>query len=105
MAQQTYTPSGRGPELIGVFAFFMGLTTLTFALRVYVRTTLVKALGPDDWTAALGWLLFTFHGAFAIAGAYHGTGQHANLIRPKTEIPIGLKVCTMTRYSQWHFDY
>lgn len=93
MAQEQYKPSGRGPELIAVFAFFMGLTTVTFALRVYVRTRLVKAFGPDDWTAALGWLLFIFHGGFAIAGAYHGTGQHADLIQPQTELPVGLKVC------------
>ena len=103
MSQQTYTPSGRGPELIGVFAFFMGLTTLTFALRVYVRTNLVKAFGLDDWTAAFGWLLFTFHGAFGTAGAYHGTGQHANLIRPHTELPIGLKVRNTIPFPQGNF--
>jgi hypothetical protein len=99
MAQEVYIPSGRGPELIAVFAFFMGLTTITFALRVYVRTRMVKAFGLDDWTAALGWLLFTFHGAFAIAGAYHGTGQHANLIQPPTEPPIALKVWTTLPFS------
>lgn len=92
MAQDTYTPSGRGPELIAVFAFFMGLTTLTFALRVYVRTRLVSIFGADDWAAAIGWLLFNIHATFAIAGAYHGTGQHANLIQPPTELPIGLMV-------------
>lgn len=93
MAQDTYTPSGRGPELIAVFAFFMGLTTVTFALRVYVRTRLVSAFGLDDWVAAVGWILFLLHGAFAIAGAYHGSGQHADLIQPPTELPIGLMVC------------
>ena len=86
-----YTPSGRGPELISVFAAFLALTTVIVALRVYVRAKLVKNFGADDWTAVIGWLLFVFHASFAIAGAYHGTGQHANLIPPQ-ELPIGLKV-------------
>lgn len=101
MAQQTYTPSGRGPEVIGVFAFFIGLTTLTFALRVYVRTSLVKKFGPEDWTAALGWLLFIIHSAFAIAGVYHGSGQHMNLIQPPTEMPIALMVRNIVPFPLW----
>lgn len=93
MAQEKYTPSGRGPQLIAVFAFFMSLTTVVLALRVYVRARIVKAFGLDDWFATLGWLFFFAHGCFAIAGAYHGTGQHADLIKPASDIPIGLKVC------------
>jgi hypothetical protein len=38
-------------------------------------------------------ICFAFFCAFAISGVYHGTGQHANVINPPTEIPIGLKVC------------
>lgn len=92
MAEEKYTPSGRGPQVIAVFAFFMSISTVTFVLRVYVRTRIVKAFGLDDWFAALGWLFFVIHGGFAIAGAYHGTGQHTNLIKPASNIPIALKV-------------
>lgn len=91
MAQEHYSPSGRGPELIAVYAFFCTLATITFALRVYVRSRLVKDFGLDDWTAALGWLLFNLYSGFAIAAAWHGTGQHANAL-PPTVLPIGLKV-------------
>lgn len=87
-----YTPSGRGPELISVFVVFMVLSTVITALRVYVRTSMVKCFGWDDWLSITGWLLFTLHGGFAIAGAFHGTGQHVNLIHPQSEIPVALKV-------------
>lgn len=102
MAQEKYTPSGRGPELIAVFAFFMALTTVTLLLRVYVRTRLVKAFGLDDWFAAAGWLLFFIHGSFAIAGAYHGTGQHTSLIKPQSDIAIGLRVRSTCSFFAMH---
>lgn len=85
-----YQPSGRGPQVLGIYAFFVALTSLTMILRVYARVYLVKIFGLDDWTAIVGWALFIAHAGFAIAGTYHGTGQHTNLIPPE-DLPIGLR--------------
>ncbi|TVY36805.1 hypothetical protein LOCC1_G005986 [Lachnellula occidentalis] len=71
-----YKPQGRGPELIGVTGFLMALSSVTTLLRCYSRAVLVKSFGADD--------------CFAIAGCYHGTGQHSDLI-PPAELPVGLK--------------
>lgn len=50
-----------------------------------------KQFGLDDWFAIIAWVLFACHASFAIAGVYHGTGQHAWNIRPQKEIVQGLK--------------
>ena len=55
-AMADYTPSGRGPQLIAVYSFFLALTTVTIALRVYVRSFLVNGFGLDDWSAIIGWV-------------------------------------------------
>ena len=54
-----YVPSGRGPELIGVYSMFVALTTIFVAIRVYVRTRLVKSVGADDYTSVASWVSLT----------------------------------------------
>lgn len=95
MEETYYRPSGRGPQLIAVYIFFQALTTITVALRVYVRAFMVKNFGADDWIMILGWAIFLVFTSSAITGAFHGTGQHAELIQPAWNLPIGLKVCLM----------
>lgn len=92
MEEQKYSPSGRGPQLIAVYIFFQIITTITVALRTYVRAIMVKNFGFDDWSMLIGWAIFMVFASFAITGAYHGTGQHAELILPAWNLPIGLKV-------------
>ena len=52
----TITPAGRGPQLIAPYSFFVGLTTITLALRLYCRAYVQKAFGWDDYSAALAWV-------------------------------------------------
>ena len=87
-----YTPSGRGPQLIGVYVTFQVLTTIFVALRIYVRAVMVKSVGMDDWSMLMGWICFLVFTSFAITGAFHGTGQHAELILPAWNLPVGLMV-------------
>lgn len=91
-AEPIYVPSGRGPELIAVYSFFAALTTIVITLRCYVRVFMVRSFGADDWAMLFGWAMFQCFAGFAIAGAFHGTGQHMDQIVPTWHIPIGLKV-------------
>jgi len=52
----TMKPAGRGPEVVGVYSFFLALTTLTIFLRVYCRLVLVKNFGLDDWFGVIAWV-------------------------------------------------
>lgn len=92
MTTQDYAPSGKALILPIIFGVFMILSTLTVALRIYVRKFMVKILGIDDWIALLGWALFNLEGVLAIVAAFHGVGQHLNLIPPE-DVPIALQVC------------
>lgn len=91
MEPMQYVLSGRGPVVVAVFTFFMVLTTITTALRVYVRTSIVKMFGYDDWTSIAGWILFLVYDALIIAGCYYGLGQYTDRI-PETVLPTALKV-------------
>lgn len=92
MADVHYTPSSLGKGLIATYSVFIVTTTVTFALRVYVRARMIKSFGPDDWTTAVGWVLYILFSGFAIASACHGLGQHEYVIQPVWEVPIALKV-------------
>jgi len=49
-------PEGRGYEVMAVFLFFLGLTTVACALRVYTRVYIQKAFGWDDRFAVFAWV-------------------------------------------------
>lgn len=49
-------PAGRGPQVLGVYSLFLGLTTLAIGLRAYCRVRIQRAFGWDDWFAVLGWV-------------------------------------------------
>lgn len=52
----TIKPADRGPQILGIYSFFVGLTTITLALRLYCRTYIQKAFGWDDYFAAFAWV-------------------------------------------------
>jgi len=54
----TIKPAGRGPQIIAIYSFFVGLTTITLALRLYCRTYIQKAFGWDDYFASFAWVSF-----------------------------------------------
>lgn len=92
MVSTGYVPSGRGPALIATYAVFAVIIAIALVLRVYVRVGITKRFGVDDWTAAVGSLLYILFAASAIVSACHGLGQHEDLIQPPSEILLALKV-------------
>lgn len=87
-----YLPGGGGPSIIAAYTVMGVVTTILFALRVYVRVNLVKR-SWEDWAAGVGWLFFMSICCLAVVGSYHGFGQHVDLIPPAL-LPIGLRVRT-----------
>jgi hypothetical protein len=49
-------PEGRGIEIVTVVFFFLALTTISCALRVYCRVCIQKAFGWDDRFAVFAWV-------------------------------------------------
>ena len=49
-------PEERGNEVMAVFLLFLGLTTVSCALRVYCRLYIQKAFGWDDKFAVFAWV-------------------------------------------------
>ncbi|KAF2797093.1 hypothetical protein K505DRAFT_299077 [Melanomma pulvis-pyrius CBS 109.77] len=66
----------RGPELVAVNIAFMTAALIANFLRCYVRMTMVKAFGVDDWLMAVATTAFITYASFSIAGVHYGTGRH-----------------------------
>ena len=52
----TIQPSGRGPQLVAVYAFFCALTTVAVSLRAYCRAILIRNFALDDYFAVVSWV-------------------------------------------------
>lgn len=85
-------PTPKGLQMLVVYAVMAVISTITFALRVYVRSRMVKR-SWEDWAAGIGWFVFIGFCGAAMVGPFYGTGQHADLIPPE-KLPIGLRVRT-----------
>ncbi|KAI9147004.1 Satratoxin biosynthesis SC3 cluster protein [Paramyrothecium foliicola] len=66
----------RGPEFVGVVVAFLVLAILTTAGRCYVRFSIVKAFGTDDWFMIVALAFFITHSTWALLGVKYGTGRH-----------------------------
>ena len=77
-------PAGRGPELIAVYSFFIGLTTLAVALRTYCRVYLVKNFALDDWLCVTAWVRPIMRGTLLDVNTYAlGIPHYLLLLRHK----------------------
>lgn len=94
-------PTQKGIQMIAVYITFAFVTTVVFALRVYVRSRLVKR-SWEDWAAGIGWFVYIVFCAAATVGPFYGTGQHADLLPPRN-IAIALRVRVSTIRSQRHW--
>lgn len=86
-------PTTKGLAMVAVYAVMVVFSTITFALRVYVRSRLVNH-SWEDWAAGVGWFIYVVFCAANIVGPFYGTGQHADLI-PPTKLPVALRVRTL----------
>lgn len=81
--------------MIAIFAPMAMITTIFFALRVYVRVNLVRR-SWEDWAAGLGWSIYIIFCAVAMAGTFFGTGEHVENVSHKM-LPIALRVSRPNR--------
>ena len=73
---------GWAQAVLAVAVTFAILTWVTIALRVWVRTSIIKARGRDDWTMMITQLFFSIYLACQIGGVVYGTGQHLKDLEP-----------------------
>lgn len=111
----------RGPQLIAVIAVLLVFSLTAIVLRCYVRISLVKAFGVDDYlmifamvcsnptskltdsyqrirnyvllTHLQSQISFVLFCAVAATGVHYGTGRHYWDLEPE-DISEALKVCT-----------
>lgn len=83
-------PTTKGLQIIVVYVVMAVISTITFALRVYVRSSMVKR-SWEDWAAGFGWFVYILFCCVTIVGPFYGTGQHADLVTPEN-LSIALRV-------------
>lgn len=66
----------RGPELLAIDAVFMSLAIVANSLRCYVRISMVKAFGLDDWLMSSATICFIGYSVSSMLGTHYGTGRH-----------------------------
>ncbi|KKY39707.1 putative integral membrane protein [Diaporthe ampelina] len=66
----------RGPVLSAVSIFFVSMAVVSFTLRAYVRTRMVRAFGVDDWFMLLATIMFILFVTCVNIGVHYGTGRH-----------------------------
>ncbi|KAK1574022.1 uncharacterized protein LY79DRAFT_524717 [Colletotrichum navitas] len=58
-------------------SIMMGVTTIFFAIRAYVKLFQTGSLLPEDWTCAMSYILIILYVAIVFVMAHHGEGYHA----------------------------
>ncbi|KAL7916825.1 hypothetical protein GGI35DRAFT_49796 [Trichoderma velutinum] len=86
----------RGPQLIAVIAVLLVFSLTAIILRCYVRISLVKAFGVDDYLMVFAMITFILFCAVALTGVHYGTGRHYWDLEPE-DIQEALKY--------WYFCY
>ncbi|KAL7928217.1 hypothetical protein V8C35DRAFT_318684 [Trichoderma chlorosporum] len=87
----------RGPQLLAVVLVLLTFAFTATLLRCYVRITLVKAFGLDDYLMIFAMISFILFCAVAITGIHYGTGRHYWDIKDQQDIQEALKY--------WYFCY
>ncbi|TGO44670.1 hypothetical protein BCON_0478g00020 [Botryotinia convoluta] len=83
----------RALTIVIVNFVFLGLSTITLALRCFVRTTR-EAFGLDDWMIVLGWITFVLNVSMSTMSAVNGLGVH-NLTITAAEMEPAVKYFTI----------
>lgn len=91
-----------GVTIVIVNYIFLGLSTVTFALRCYVRISRV-AFGLDDWLLLVGWLMFIVNVAMSTMASIHGLGQH-NPTMTAAEMEPAVKVSLFSLTFTLQYD-
>ncbi|GKZ41054.1 hypothetical protein AbraIFM66951_007609 [Aspergillus brasiliensis] len=68
--------TGQQTTVLGIGVAFMAFTSAVIALRIYVRTLLLRAWGADDVLMVIGTILTFGLTIASIVAAYYGVGKH-----------------------------
>jgi hypothetical protein len=82
-------------EILAINLSFFALSWIAVGLRIWVRTSIIKAFGRDDWTMLATQLLFTGYLICQLGGLAHGTGRHLKDLE-YAEAEIALMVRNLT---------
>ncbi|KAI9705163.1 MAG: hypothetical protein M1820_005310 [Bogoriella megaspora] len=75
--------ASKGPATVASCVTFLALTWLTVALRFWVRKTMLKTLGLDDWMAGIALIFFTLYCTFLLKIVTLGGGSHVTFDTPE----------------------
>ncbi|KAI2884367.1 hypothetical protein CBS76997_7329 [Aspergillus niger] len=80
--------TGQQTTVLGIGVAFMAFTSVVIALRVYVRTLLLRAWGADDVLMVIGTILTYGLSIASIVAAYYGVGKHYSDVHIEDRIPM-----------------
>ncbi|KAK2061108.1 integral membrane protein [Colletotrichum caudatum] len=83
------TPT-RGPHIAALCVIFTSIALFLVCLRLYVRTTLVKAVGYDDWMIVIAWLGACGYSVCSVIQTKWGLGiDSLKDMPPENVLPFG----------------
>lgn len=83
MATDTaYDAQDQGPALLVVIWTLTGITTVMVAVRLFIRTKIIRNLGLDDWLIAFSMVLGLVNVSLTTLAVHHGFGKHSSTIGP-----------------------
>ncbi|GLB06998.1 hypothetical protein AtubIFM57258_002317 [Aspergillus tubingensis] len=80
--------TGQQTAVLGIGVAFMAFTSAVIALRVYVRTILLRAWGADDVLMVIGTILTYGLSIASIVAAYYGVGKHYSDVPIEDRVPM-----------------
>ncbi|OJJ68639.1 hypothetical protein ASPBRDRAFT_132752 [Aspergillus brasiliensis CBS 101740] len=88
--------TGQQTTVLGIGVAFMAFTSAVIALRIYVRTLLLRAWGADDVLMVIGTILTFGLTIASIVAAYYGVGKHYSDVPLEDRVPMfkaSLNIC------------
>ncbi|RAL10942.1 uncharacterized protein BO97DRAFT_392894 [Aspergillus homomorphus CBS 101889] len=70
----------KGPRILGIFWAFFSVSAVMVSARLYIRTRMLKNLGPDDYIIGVATLILAAYTAVTTAVVALGYGKHTAAI-------------------------
>lgn len=103
----------RGGQAAGTAGLFLALSWIFVTLRCYCRIAIVRRFGVEDYLCVIAQviqtksrlrnrkvdavqILFTLYATSVLLGVRYGTGKHVIDIVPASNLPIALKVSSLS---------
>ncbi|KAL1841475.1 hypothetical protein VTJ49DRAFT_7030 [Mycothermus thermophilus] len=80
-----------GPRILGATLAVTTIAVLSSIARIYVRTSMIRNFGLDDFFMTFATLLVIVEQGIVIGSVHHGAGRHMGDIEP-SDIMMGMKL-------------